>query len=1042
MSSLSASANKTLDGDDVHESVKSYFSAKLDVDGQDIEVEGIVCAGKVDLRMFTRLMQYLRSTAKNEMDSLPEQLDVSGRFNNESYRVEVVGIKNISRLCKTQQYPDDPSQMRVTKKDFVKGYPSMILSDLETRLNVKREIDVRGDKKAAVMKHLNQPGRRYMDKMYRFKKRFCVVSDDGLFRYDLTIVKQKRVSNNGSISESGVMKEPDVFEVELEYVGTETDVGKIAAAFRKNATEVYMALQDEDAFVSADTKAAVVEEYTQLTRQNMLLNARYSKGAAATSNKAIFIGPMPITLERNNLVPDEYNNEHVRKGYTVTDKADGERYLLHATKDGTVYLLSSHMDVRSSGLRVKTPSATANSILDCELITRTKDNKPMRSIAIFDCYFIAGKDIGNLPLLAPSSSEEARAGKSKRDKSKGGGQVSSRLEAAKQFVLDVIDVASDAGAPRMDIKVKTFFANDIFLAAKNVLLKYASGTIPYHIDGLIYTPASLPVGAIVEGKPASYGGAWAKVYKWKPPEDNSIDFMVKYDDTDIAILDGGKLKKKLRLYVGYKDQYGMKINSLDFLKGTVYANIGKDAGTYKTKAFDLDGADASLSETLVPVAETSGRAVCLNGDIIYKDNIVEMRRTADGRWEPMRVRRDKRSPNDYYTAMNIWRSMTEPVDRGMITSAAEADKLKYVTDENIYYNRVFDRNQSATRAMVQFHNSVKRSVIDAVGKITQKRVFEIACGKGGDLMKYFDNGFRFFVGIDILKDNIENAKDGACARVMEYRRMDKYKDILADDKTRIAFVEMDFSMVIDDAYVKSLSNTDTQKMIQLMWHGTMPKSDMVTGDMKPYQNLLRYKGIVSTGFTVVSCQFAIHYFLESRESIESFLKNLDMVLVPGGYFIGTYMDGRLLDEAFQKSKVAKNECLQGQINGRIIWKVKKLYDSLHPTDHSQNIGKKIEVFMETINKPFEEYVVDFGLLESVLAEHDMVLVTPEANPEIFQGAGNISLGNGSFKDMYKDSGFALDPAERDYSFLNKYFIFQKMPPLSSQKKSSTVRKDN
>jgi hypothetical protein len=81
--------------------------------------------------------------------------------------------------------------------------------------------------------------------------------------------------------------------------------------------------------------------------------------------------------------------------------------------------------------------------------------------------------------------------------------------------------------------------------------------------------------------------------------------------------------------------------------------------------------------------------------------------------------------------------------------------------------------------------------------------------------------------------------------------------------------------------------------------------------------------------------------------------------------------------------------------------------------------------METINKPFEEYVVDFGLLESVLAEHGMVLVTPEANPEIFQGASPLPSGNGSFRDLYKAAGYAMDPAERDFSFLNKYFIFQK-----------------
>jgi hypothetical protein len=550
--------------------------------------------------------------------------------------------------------------------------------------------------------------------------------------------------------------------------------------------------------------------------------------------------------------------------------------------------------------------------------------------------------------------------------------------------------------------------NDIFACSKKVWETIKGNTFEYHTDGLIYTPANLPVGGVVRSPVAVYGRTWAKVYKWKPPSDNSIDFMVKFD-TNVTIKDGQKYKRKLKLFVGYKDSYGMKVNTLDFVKGSTI--ITKETTAYRTKLFDLEGSNIALSEALVevevdPKSTMTSHPKCQNGDIIFKDNIVEMTRDENEQWIPLRVRKDKKRPNDYYTALNVWRSMEQPVTEDMITSPSEADAVKYVFDDDIYYNRVFDRNVSATRNMVVFHNNVKRRIIASLGKlITDKSVFEIACGKGNDLTKYLDAGFKTFIGVDNMMDNLENGKDGACVRALRLNKPEyKAPDI------KLAFVHMDFSKRIDDAYVKGVDDLDTRTLIRLIWNGVVPtgKSSKVPMEV---QNMKRFSNLATQRFSVVSCQFAIHYFLANKNMFERFLDNMVLLLQQGGYFIGTYLDGKKLDAKFKAANVKKGEHITGAIDNRVLWRVTKLYDALE--GDGNNFGKEIEVFMETINKPFKEYVVDFDAIRVMCEKRGMYLIEKEHSD---------IQGNGSFETMHSHS--SMSKPEEEYSFMNHYFVFK------------------
>jgi mRNA (guanine-N7-)-methyltransferase len=58
-----------------------------------------------------------------------------------------------------------------------------------------------------------------------------------------------------------------------------------------------------------------------------------------------------------------------------------------------------------------------------------------------------------------------------------------------------------------------------------------------------------------------------------------------------------------------------------------------------------------------------------------------------------------------------------------------------------------------------------------------------------------------------------------------------------------------------------------------------------------------------SGFQIVSCQFALHYFFEHRQNLENVLKLVSRYLVPGGYFIGTTINGEKIRRLMDSKRV-------------------------------------------------------------------------------------------------------------------------------------------
>ena len=77
------------------------------------------------------------------------------------------------------------------------------------------------------------------------------------------------------------------------------------------------------------------------------------------------------------------------------------------------------------------------------------------------------------------------------------------------------------------------------------------------------------------------------------------------------------------------------------------------------------------------------------------------------------------------------------------------------------------------------------------------------------------------------------------------------------------------------------------------------------------------------------------------------------------------------------------------------------------------MGYSIDVYQESINQSIREYLVNFTFLEKTMVLYGFKLVD------------NLSIkGIGSFESLWKDQ--PLSNEEKNISFLNNYFIFQKV----------------
>ena len=1010
-----------------------------------------------------------------------EYTDNKGMTKISNIRAELVGIDLIQEYCKSnsiQKVLDKSSsvinsnfKVKFTQKTPAFENAQTIIKaadfiDYDFRVSYKMEQDFNPNSNLA--KNIIN---KWQDskKIFRFINRVRFSHPDYPFFFDISIIKTNKKMKKYipipqyTIQDAGVFENVESYEIEIEVdnarVGTGTPyntANQLIASLRKGIRITLSALQGTNYPISYHEQYDILQSYMKV-----LHGKDYQESRVSSKD---FTGPSSVTLQIKNIMDDvgeQTNIPNIRKNYTVTDKADGERKLLFISDNGRIYMIDINMNVIFTGTMTK-EKTLHHSILDGEHILFDKTGRFINLYAAFDIYYVNNKSVREFAFMKTGEEDEEHADKKYR--------LLLLLKAIKIMkpysILDSgpgSEKEEISGSCNFTIKNKEFFySNDIsiFQNCSKILSDIDDGIYQYNTDGLIFTPCNTGVGSDRAGTSGPLSKmTWDLSFKWKPPEFNTVDFLVsiKKDkngkDEIHNIFQEGKNSAGLLNIIQYKTlvlRCGFSEKDHGFLNPT--QNIIDDIlpspdnpdneDMYRPVPFQPTNPYdpmACFCNLFLTQSGSGGGEFLLKtqeGEYFEEDMIVEFQYNKDleagWRWIPLRVRYDKTAElrsgrrnygNAYHVANNIWHSIHNPVSKDIITSGIGLPE--YIEDEDIYYNRY--NKDSSTRALRNFHNLyVKKKLICGVSN-RKDILLDVAVGKAGDLSKWREAKLDFVYGIDIAKDNIHNHLDGASARYLKERKQFKMMP-------NALFVVGNSSLNIRDG---SAFTTDKEKMINRAVFGNGPKDRKILGE-----GVYRHYGVANGGFNVVSCQFALHYFFESVKIFHSFLKNISECTAMGGYFIGTCYDGKKVFELLKPYNVDEGFVLMK--GGKKIYEIVKMYGETGFSDDETSLGYPINVYQESINKMFREYLVNFDYFIQIMEDYGFVLVQhEEANKlglpegtglfeELFTQMQNDLRLNHKKTDEYGQST-RMTEEEKRISFLNRYFVFKKIRTVDTDK---------
>lgn len=1068
------------------------FVTSLDLE-EEFEVrfgtKGIKHTTKID---FDNIISYLKS--KNfELNKTSHTLKVQVEYTNPKtgktgfspIRIEIDGVKNISDYCKTNVLYDGKTYLNglVFREKKSKRRADGIFvrpvenTDFNFRASYQSE-KVINQKSPIIQSIINKWSDR--KKLFRYIERYTFVNIDyPHLQVDMSVVKSSKLNERYNLIPTYTVEESQVFDSPLKYE-VEIEVNKEnlyshlkEQYFNHLKTTIKYILcgyQQTNYPISYTQIGDILSEYKNIIYKEE--KKETDKADKSDKKQRIkpknFIGPSSITLEMKNIQPlgDDIKIPNIRMPYSVTDKADGLRKLLFINNRGMIYLIDTNMNVQFTGSKTNSKEHF-NSIIDGEHILHNKQGDYINLYASFDIYYINKNDKRELEFIQSDMKNDATL---------------YRLNLLNKFVqtLDAKPVSS-GGVP-LRVELKTFFASTgeigkhtIFDSCKKVMERVDNGLIEYETDGLIFTPIQLGVGQETkQDKVSNYKKTWMHSFKWKPSEHNSVDFLVttKKDERGNDIISnvyeegsnnvvGTNITqyKTLILRVGFDENVHGYINPCkNIIDNDIPTNKDIDRrDTYKPMPFypySPSDPNASICNILLKNIMNKTYMTTETNDTfdrneVFEDNmIVEFRYDISSKegwkWKPIKVRYDKTAEyrsgiknygNAFHVAQSVWESIHNPISKEMITTGINIPD--YQEDDEVYYNRT---GKTYTKELRDFHNLyVKTKLITSVSN-RGNTLYDLAVGKAGDLRKWIDSKLRFVFGVDVSKDNIENRKDGACARYLNYKK--QYKDM-----PNALFVNGNSSLNIKDGS-GVFSEKGKQIVRAVFGEGPREKDKLGEGVYNQY-------GVGKDGFNIVSVQFALHYFFQNQETLHNFIKNVCDGCSVGGYFIGTSYDGKKVFNQLRTKKSGESIVLME--NDYKIWELTKVFEADDFPDNETSLGYRIDVYQESINKTFSEYLVNYDYFNRVMMNYGFEVISREE-------ANSFGLPNGTglFDELYHqmketihketrgnrkgktelEVGKAIDldnyENQKYISFLNRYFVYKKIRDVNPDEVRKTM----
>lgn len=421
-----------------------------------------------------------------------------------------------------------------------------------------------------------------------------------------------------------------------------------------------------------------------------------------------FFGAHPISLEKKYLkeIKDSFHD------FLVCEKTDGTRYLMYINNYGEVFLSGRgddlylvNMPIPPSMVKQNDQEMTVMFIFDGELVIDEREGKKWLVYLMFDAIMFNEELIFDktyaerLRYCLQFSTMRGNLLKLGRD-----------LKSSQPGII--VDQVKKTKQPRIKIAVKDFFPVD----ASSFIFEKMVPKLPHENDGLIFTRNSKPYPV----------GATSSIIKWKPPEYNTIDFLIVNNMTWEAEYG----KRILDLYV---TRYNKQTEETEYVlfdvmivDEDVFNNIGeeldiremgddiayKNTGEAERKKviaeckFDVHYSDETCTkllenyldkpqEKITEIIENSALASNLYDDddvinnlhLCFDKKIKYMK----GNWVIFRTRKDKLTPNAFNTARNVFSCIFEDIGIAEIdkeiTSAFAQPEIHHQSTMNGKQNR-------------------------------------------------------------------------------------------------------------------------------------------------------------------------------------------------------------------------------------------------------------------------------------------------------------------------------------------------------------------
>lgn len=1002
--------------------VSSWFTP-----GSEMELEATFgLRGTIQEDAFLRIAKRLNAKNYKSISQL-ERLSICLQ-NHLRFTMEEVG--NIQQYCMTEKVFGIPYV--VMYKDRVDGVESNVdIEDYNVRVKSRREQEL-GKNDPRVLDTLAKWNN--IPKAFRLIRRWTF--EKAGVKFDLSMVRSTDRNSAGefkwvrNFKDKDITKKNPVYEVEVELIRdafeNENDAYK---ALLQGVGEVLRGMQNNSLLIRNSIKSKVLEGYKKLT------GTEDFRGASTLTLKLEHIGPLVKGAEKQK---GKIRNENIRYDYNVTDKADGLRALGYVDNSGELYLIDMAMNVIRTGLQKE---KLRNSLVDGEWITEDHQGNFVNMYLIFDVFYgPQEKFVGNKPFRSnpPKDDDRYNVMQSWITNWNGEGGPTKKIKSS-----------------NFEIGAKTFqFGNAtdetlIFTGASLIL----DTKKPYHTDGLIFTSNSSPL-------PHFARGTFYQQFKWKPPHDNTIDFLLTFEkDPDNKTKDRivsnydeanqtyhqykvGRLFVGSSLHEGFVNPRNAILYQLD-LPVQLEDDGSKKDGQYKPVLFNpIKYSSAMSSVCYLPVEEDieTGEMYAKTiktHEAIRDKSIVEMMfditKEPGYQWMPRNIRADKtsrfqrgelnRTLNADKTANDIWTSIHEPVTEYMIRTGSdrpsEEEQLEDLEEKPIvrkYFEPKLNNFEfQKTKAMRDFHNLVVKEMLYRAFFGSQnespKKLMDVAVGQGGDIGRYLRYGAEFVLGIDVSEPDIINPSDGAYRRyvnnIIQYGR---------DAVTPMVFVVGDSTLpIVDGSAGKDEENRDILRTV----FGSLPTETPPMPYVQLYQNKLQ-KGVDG-----ISCMFALHYFFETKQKFEGFLQNVDQTLKVGGYFFGANFDG---ESVFNKLQGVKNgDGISGSDTNTMLWSIKKLYDyDAYPSSDEEMFNIPIDVFVSSIGQYHREYLVSFRYLVERFKEIGLELLSKEELKAM--KIKHLKHSTATFDYNYKgnEEKYVMSNAQKEFSFLNRWYMFRRI----------------